>query len=272
MGELDRVLNPIVEYIFLAVIVSALIYGVISWCILKKFRNYMNYVCLNLLLAQFLVVLCRKYALVSVTAVIIGIYVILVRGHWLVVVCHMFYIDIAKVFDGHMPKRRFLKSFLFGWVVPVLSTIPILFTLSNIVDSIILLSPLILNIILFIIIVCSLCRKSEASATTATSKCRRLYIATLIFIVGDVSLIAYFLIGFILSESYVRPYIYILMLSPILLSVFLVVVKSNRELWHQYYVNKLKQRVSIRREDRNMHERVIGEPAESPAQVLDAQV
>lgn len=180
----------------------------------------------------------------------------------------MFYVDIVKVFNGHIQKR-YLKSTLFSWVFALATTLfftclyeylirypeigltfkkisnqfnidlfQIFFGLSQIL-------PLVVNFCFYIIIVCSLFRSYKASTNTATSTWHRLYIATLIFILSDVIMLIDFFMslqhGFHSNTTLIILKTVMYYFNLLVLEIYLVVLKCNRELWYDY-MSKLNLR------------------------------
>ena len=118
------------------------------------------------------------------------------KTHWTLVISHMFYVDIVKVFSGTI-RRRYLKSCVFGWGVSLITSISYSYARENaslqtyklcsfMVTWGIHILPVILNCFIYIIIVFSLCRSFDSTLNSACIIWRRLYIATLIFILCDI--------------------------------------------------------------------------------------
>ncbi|KAJ8721676.1 hypothetical protein PYW07_002451 [Mythimna separata] len=285
-----RYLFHIMPYIMLVLMLAALIYGLTSCCILKKFRNYRNFVFLNAILTYFLLycldIMLEEIEFLRTSGLFSNLphYLATAKNHWLLVISHMFYVDIVKVFNQNV-RRRYLKSFMFGWGVPLITyliTIPVLhyyfkfvFTRGRYIHYIfwvIMLSdqiiPVTVNCFLYIATGISLCRSFSTNTHTSTDIWRRLYIATLIFLLSDVAL----LYQLFINMTYLYPgnivFFLLLYLNPLSLVVFLVAVRSNRKAWYDFYVKWINRRQ--RGQDIIMHERVIREPAERYRAVLDA--
>lgn len=267
--------EKIVFHISLALTIAALAYGVTSWIILKKFRHYRNYVFLNLILQNFFTFIFYYGASIMVTfmstLIILGIFLYLAAAKlfWMIVICHMFYVDIVKVFDGHI-RRKYLKSALFGWGASLIYSITQIgmnfLTGSMIVSFLLMLFPLILNTILYFVTICSLFRSSNASANTRSNKCRLFFIASLIFMLSDGLLISTFLLQHFKSSrmmKFITSFPNRLTTS-IILNIYLVVVKGNRELWYEFYVKKRNERQrnrDIQMKVKNVRENAVSAPA-----------
>ncbi|KAJ8730997.1 hypothetical protein PYW08_002410 [Mythimna loreyi] len=286
------------DYIICVLTLAALIYGLTSWCFLKKFRNYRNYVLLNAILSYFfhyftfILMYSKKIRFDDYSEVID--YFTTVKNHWLLVISHMFYVDIVKVFNQNI-KRRYLKASLFSWGLPVITSIISEYLLKMYVEYIWInvdnyyltnnyvfgtifyleqIIPVTINTVLYIVTVISLCRSFNMSTHTGRNTCLRLYIATLIFLMSDVTLLSSYIMNmtkysfniyFIIAE-YLLVYFNIL-----LMVVFLIAVKGNRKAWYDFYVKWINQRSSAGQRDENiiMNERVIREPVERYRAVLD---
>ena len=261
-------LNMIVN-MSLALTVVTLIYGVVSWCVLKKFRYYRNFVILNAILANFLLfvmLMCLRfitqhcsranlpYMLFVILTMFLTLYLGSVKLYWLIAISHMFYVDIVKVFYGHI-QRRYLKCSLFGWGVPLLTSLiyPFVITAAPNLNAseVIFYSfvlPMVLNSLLYIVIVYKLCRGSEASPHTGIGKRRRMYIATLIFILSDGFIFSSHIMWFVKPNSITIFLANMLnfLINPLILTFHLVFAKTNLEIWHEFYVKKIKERESKR--------------------------
>ena len=268
-GDAERQLMvyrfTIILFTSLALATLTLIYGATSWWVIKKFRNYQNFVFFNIILSNFLFVLIgvisyfvfsnrlisQYVALQQFTIVnyFLFLYIGTVKIFWFIVMCHMFCVDIVKVFSGRI-HRRYFKSVLFAWGLPFIISVFYMYTTSAtfrlnsnagqlFVYSFVL--PLILISLLYIITVCTLLSSSKTTSQIATSKWRRLYIATLIFI------LTYTLMFYSdVFKTFVPPTMQIfelfkLIIDPLLTYIYFVAVKRNRLLCYEFYVNKLNE-------------------------------
>lgn len=264
---MDRFIRKIIfetlVHITLALGLVSLLYGVTSWYCFYKFRNYRNFVFLNTILVNLLyvIIIHRRNFYSSVVQdfistkeiqllmmeirVTVIFYLLCVKNHWLVINSHLFYSSIVKVFNGHI-QRKYLKSNLFGWGVPLLTTIidsghyfcdSQYDWIFHIFRRGILVLPLFINTMLYIFIIFSLFRGIDASTPSAINKWRRFYTATLIFLLSDVGIFIYFIVYVLIGMKY--TYFILELINPTLLSVFLIAVKSNRKIWFDWYINKI---------------------------------
>ena len=276
----------IVRHILYVLTAVTLICGVLSWWLMPKFRTYRNFVLLGALLSNIVCLivyhvfwdfmfrdfitlqpentLSWKLIYLNVTY-----YLATVRDHWLIVISHMFYVDIVKVFNGQI-RRRYLKSVLFCLGVPLIvvflrAVAFICYVLqsdeysiiSMIAFCIIQALPPTLNSLLYIVTVYSLYRSSNTRATTSTNRRHKFYIASLIFILGE---------GWILfthclemSSSITTGFTVLLDMyfQPLLMIVFLFVLKSNRGIWCEFvYANKLNYH-DINNQERNIQNHAV---------------
>lgn len=251
-----------IHNIVLVLTLAAFIYGVISWCILKKFRNFKNYIYLNLLLVNILrltsisLILHARNVRTIYICVFISSYCTTIYNNWLLVMCYMFYVDIVKVFHIDI-KRRYLKSSLFAWGLPFITCLILAYfglylsvqpserkMLLYILVAIIVVTsflPLLLSLIIYIRLVFSLFRHSDANASRATDTWRRLYIATLMFVLSDVIMLTDFIWNILHISFMIR--MVIMYLQIITISLYLPVVRCNRELWREYYVHRLDRNI-----------------------------
>lgn len=260
----------IVEYIVLVLTLAAFLYGVISWCLIKKFRHFRNFVYLEAIGSSLLRLTTVSIVIPGVMQVIviddeqimdiwryICAYFTTVQNYWLLVICYIFYVDIVKVFRGHV-NRKYLKASLFAWGLPfitfLLYYIFIKFNkkilpsgsssdlVANYVEVFIIISPLIFNCFIYIVVVFSLCRCFNPSGSTSTNNWRRFYIASLLFVLSDVIVLSSFIWDILSLSFFIRAVMS--KLQQIVIDLFLPVVRSNRELWREYLkANKLDKSI-----------------------------
>lgn len=263
-----------IHFIILALTLATLIYGVTSWCTIKKFRNFKNYVYLNAILANVLTILFYiidhyivhnvmfsdplSYIWFLMTELLFILYFKTVCKHWLVVIIYMCYVDFVGVFHMNF-QRKNIKSSLFAWGAPFITTVTfmlvfyfeiiktgLIFKITALNTLLIVLMPnvifpLILNFLFYIRVLYLVCRSFNTSAHTANDSRRRLLIASLIFIFGNFIFLSDYVEVLLIGEE--RKILSILELlviysSAIALDVVLVVVRRNRILWYEFYLNK----------------------------------
>lgn len=128
---------PISTYfdIFLFMLsVLTFIVGVTSWTFIKKFRLFKNYILLSIIFnnatnaaIRNINVQCYFENATNLETVFIIYFVLYIffrisLNYWLLILCYVFYLDLAKVYNNHI-SRRYLKANLFGWVLPLIVTI-----------------------------------------------------------------------------------------------------------------------------------------------------
>lgn len=111
--------------------------------------------------------------------------------------------------------------------------------------------PLIVNFCFYLVIVYSLCRSYISNTHTGSYIWRRLYIATLIFILSDVIMLSDIVVNFVVKffdlGLYYIPYIKNILvcldhLNILVIDILIVVFKGNRTIWYEFYVKKIKQK------------------------------
>lgn len=290
--ELSVTQEYIILYIIIILTSATLIYGVSSWCVMKKFRNYRNFVFLNGILSNLLyysILLIFKWTengFIENVTNYLCMYFETAKCHWLVVISHMFYVDIVKVFNGYYLQRRFLKSCIFGWGLSLItntmsvfinyhfydvfdySETELLLKMTDLLSVVEQILPLTVNGIFYFIIVFSLCRSFITCALARSNIWRRLYISTLIFILGDVLVLCNYVIKALSPSQIIKLILNLLSyFNPLILDIYFVVKKSNRETWFDFYVNRKRQRLlSVRHKDNEvmMHGIIICKSAENP--------
>lgn len=243
-------------WVLVAISLVAFIYGVISWCLINKFRHFKNYVFLNVIVANFLHLLffviyvsnSEKEQITLFLPLLLFYICLLSYNCWLIVLSHIFYSDFANVFSFNISKV-FLKSSLFGWCLPffVVFITPIIlniFQMCNLIgDSVELfrifffvihsMSP-IANFVIYLSVLYFVFRRSDTDANTS-NKWRRVFIATLIFVFINMSSLSYLLE--LMNDGIIFDSISFLgdILNTIVFSLYIIAVKNNRELWAEYF-------------------------------------
>ena len=274
--DLDPSLVPVFvigHYCHIALCLVTFIYGVTSWYLIRKFRNFNNYVYLSAILVNILRLTVLSLTLIHCENNITDfrqclgfygraafIYLTTVYNYWLIVMCYMFYVDIVKVFDKNIGKK-YLKSSLFAWAVPLLILIicgfilviieivqkghdEVMFLLFVTICTYITsnLLPSVFNLTLFIKVVYSLyfSKDTETSVVFKQDKTRRLSVATAMFILSNVFMFTFILWDVFDLSIFVRGVT--LSIQMIALAFFVPLVKSNRRLWYEFYKNRSSRR------------------------------
>lgn len=270
MGDFDAPCVPsayylvVVACIIVVLSVVGFMYGGTSWLLIKKFRHFRNYVLLNLMVTNVI----RYCLFVYVETNCFIDYVHLVRVQyflylfefwaltfncWLLVLCYIFYVDFVKVFNIDIP-RRYLKSNIFAWGVPFIAVLLYFITgrllyfycsmeiLTTPIGISLLLLPVTISFVVYVMVVYSLFRSSQAAATTASDKRRRFYISTLIFVISNVMVLYCLRDLFEKSDKYVNVLgVFGEFMNILALDMYFIVGKSNRELWKMYFKKRSLQ-------------------------------
>ncbi|KAF9823529.1 hypothetical protein SFRURICE_011382 [Spodoptera frugiperda] len=268
----------IAHYCQFILCISTFIYGLASWYILKKFRTFNNYVYLSAILVNIL-----RLSVVSITLIHCDerylkgtcmdkyslytlIFFTTVYNYWLLIMTYMFYVDIVKVFENNV-ERKFLKSILFAWGVPIIVAILCLlisliieFSVEGDKERLLLVFvaasaavacnylPSVINLILFIkliyVLFCS--KHSDASAISDRERridnFRRFLTASAIFILSNVVVLT-FILWDLLDFSILARAI-TLSVQIIAIAVFVPLLKINRNVWYEYFQKRKLRNIS----------------------------
>ena len=125
--------------------------------------------------------------------------------------------------------------------------------------------PLILISLLYIITVCTVLFNSNAG-DTSTSKWRRLCIATLLFVLSNTLMFYPDVFGnFIPATTFNLYEIISRIIEPLSTYIYFVLVKRNRVLWYEFYVNILNERKKKKEEDIEMNNKNVSPTTDQPA-------
>ena len=270
VGDLDLTINTYVmvaHYVEFAMTLVTFLYGVTSWYLIRKFRSFNNFVYLNVILVNIMRLSVLSFTtmhsaleLTTLTHFLFSIYLMTVYNYWLLVLCYIFYVDVVKVFRKDV-KRKFLKSSLFAWGVPLMVLIGCRLAsliidvllegnvekrLLRLVTSCIFITcniiPVIINITMFAYLVRSIFCKDTVTEVSKKERrrenCRRLCTATAMFILTNILVMALILWN-VFEISFTQRALG-LGLHIIAFALFVPLVKSNRVIWHEYYKNEWK--------------------------------
>lgn len=122
----------------IVVATGSVIFGVTSWILIKRWRQFKNYVFLNVIIMSIITLLMNytlnrtffyahlnngevfdiTYFQLPTCKILVQVAFVLSRiamSHWLLVATVMFYMDIVKVFNNRI-RHRYLITNLFTWV------------------------------------------------------------------------------------------------------------------------------------------------------------
>lgn len=239
---------------------------------ITKFRHFKNYVFLNAILGtifsfiSFLLDFSAsqpkpgslQYMVLLYLLDFLRTYFKLVAHCWLLVLCCIFYLDIVQVFNTHV-SRRYLKSALFAWGVPLIlfiiyslslpllgwllskhfenETMKVISKILFFLDIFVIFVPLVINVLIYIRVLIELFNTTNVPKSAINS--RRFYIATLIFLLSGVIFLISPLWLFVEPPDVIITVIDYL--PSISMDVYFLIVKSNRDLWLEFYVKRIKK-------------------------------
>lgn len=256
-------------YILLTFSTATIIYGVVSWSLIRKFRNINNYVFLSASLAN-----AVRLIFVSVTtlyqksdiyepsfAALFFFYITMVYQYLLLVMCYMFYVHIVKVFHKDV-TRKYLKASFFAWGVPILLMIAccIIFAITVLfigdpseeflkifMPVVIIITcdvlPAIFNTVIFVKVIWSLFVNKTSHATVMSENARRkdilrrLLLATAVFVLSNFTAFS-----FTFWKLFDLPFairVVTLSLQTLVVSLFVPFLRSNRDSWQEYLKNRV---------------------------------
>lgn len=244
-------LSPTV-YVYLSVhtISSiALIIGLLSWIFIKKFRHFKNYVFLNIIFlnilnAVFTWLYENAYVEINCKPLRIALgfsylYVKVSVNCWLLILCYVFYRDLVKVFSSDI-SRRYLKSNLFCWGVPLILSVWCIFVMPFIVKSgkitapifiTLMLTPLVVNFFIYLRVLYALLTDIHA----VKNRCQRIQVCTVIFFVSGFLML---LMPLRLCSIFPNWLIIILgHLQAVAMDFYFFFIRMNRTVWMNYFRN-----------------------------------
>lgn len=266
--------------VFVGLVISTVtfVYGLISWIVIRKFRNIKNYVYLSAVLVNILrllftfmfmiiIKLDPDFYMEHLSFVICFLYsylyLSLAYNHWLLIMCYIFYVDVVKVLKKEI-SRKYLKSCLLGWVLPCIKLLVVTLFVAQIIStsndsdalllqfmwllSICAYVPMILNLVLFVKVLWALFCTKDTTSGVVTKKarrmerCRRLCTASAMFILTNALLLTVLL--WELFNLSLKTRVITLMLQIVALALFVPLVKSNRKLWREYFQNQSSRSIS----------------------------
>lgn len=259
---ISRIISQTIVWSATVTSVIAFIYAVISWCLIGKFRNLGNYVLFSVISAsmlRFLALHIQIFAFALAEHIQEAIAFDLIYGLliffslafncWLIVLTYIYYVDYVKVFDLDFSKK-YLKINLFGWCLPLLETVAF-FLIKSVVNPDLfltitilcfMLTPLIISLINYLIVVYSVFRGRKSELWSSKKKWGRFGVSTLIFLVGSLYVItnlfkatrADLFVLYMVGEM--EEY-----LLSVFVCVYIVFVRSGGTLWGEFVIKRSAQ-------------------------------
>lgn len=228
---------------------AALLYGTLTWIILPKSRTFHNYVYANCTFTLTLVLWLPFLALLQSFGDKLTYTILFFEFGflcWLAVASVLIYRDIVIVFASDI-QRKILKCNLFAWGVPVASLIGLVNTGISYFAlwySVILCVVLLVQLILYMRVLCNLFRVSDGRRRSGT-QCRNIQIATFMLFMGgipvmlEIAIIQRPLAMALHTATPINLVIAIILQVPTMVyNIFFIFRKSNRCLWHEWCVHR----------------------------------
>lgn len=234
----------------------ALIIGLLSWAIIKKFRHFKNFVFLNIIFLNilnveltFLYEYMFKEIKLAALKLALGFSFLFVKvsiNCWLFILCYVFYRDLVKVFSSDI-SWRYLKSNLFGWGVPLTVSIWCVFVMPHIEKSgritaplfiTVMLTPLVVNLFIYLRVVYALLK---TDVLVIRNKSQRIQVSTIIFFVSGMLML---LMPLRIYMNFPNWLIIILgHLQAVAMDFYFFFIRLNRTVWMNY-AGKIKDKIS----------------------------
>lgn len=241
--------------------IVTLFFGFISWTLLPKWRSFKNYVLLNIAAAAFfkhlvLHLINFPSAYFDYFYVYYYVYDIFVFAHnfWMVIMSAVFYSSVVKIFRSRS-KGRFLNSALIAWVIPVILAITdfilsgynVNYGLPRIINSLIFtVFPNLIQLTVFIMYTMVLWNLLKSSTVRRSNEniSAKVQLATLLLLMSGVTSITCQIVDTLISDTTVFTLLMenVDLISNIIVCVWVLATKSNRDLWVHYYRNKIRKR------------------------------
>lgn len=222
----------------------------ISWIRIPKWRNFKNYIYVNLGISRFI------YYVLVFGSVLFGIvYCSFVFYLWVLILSIKVYTDLVEIFQINI-TRIFLKSSIFAWGIPlfiefgynIIASYHEVY-IANVGIETAILILLLINFTLYIKVVYSLSKFNPLN--DRASRCRKIEIATLSFFICGMPWMISFSLDYptIFIEYNENVTLKINTISSVVFSAQNIIfklcfclLKSNRELWSEFFERKRRTR------------------------------
>lgn len=218
---------------------TSLIFGVISWMLIKEWGNFQNYVFLNVILATFLITIIDNFnpEQTHVFAVMLV--------NWLIVFSLVFGMDINNP-EYQSTRYRYKVVNMFGWLLSLAETM--LAGLNFFFFSIYLCLLIVLTIINVIMLLKTLLTVIKLiKAQKYSTACKKVLIANISLVLSSLLV---FMVAVCLLDigDFMYPYYYTMKCSCLLFDIFNCIflginltflsMKSHRKLWIGYLMQQ----------------------------------
>lgn len=247
-------------YFAIPLTITTSFYGLISWILMQKWRTFKNYVFININAACFF-----KYLIDYITSytfyndyhlVLLTLYISAMFAYtlWLLVLCVLFYSTIVKIFKPPV-HGRFRKSALLAWGVPTI--VGIIGSINEdygyeFVTVVTIVLPFFITFVTFVmymIVLWSLLKRRSDIRVSNQNRSAKIQMATLLFLMSGTASVACQLVLVVDLDMATksRGAFYLIvenadLLPSIVVSVWVFISKSNRNLWREYYRSRFRNR------------------------------
>lgn len=237
-------LSVLVLWVLVVILCTVtVIFGIVSWTILVKWRQFRNYVFVNVCLAGGLTSLSPF--LVSLLGVFLS-YIFLIISLssfiiWLLITSITFYVDVVKVFSYNY-NHIYLKSCIFAWGMPTVLMFMDYYVHES--DLHILTFSLrfmsLISIVLYVRVLYKLMQRTKLRGTSQMNIWNKIKMTTFIFFVSGCAMslpvhLASVLNSIEISYSLI---IIIFLLQLILTNVLFLMMRSHRIHWKEYLTQR----------------------------------
>lgn len=234
--------------------VTILVYGSMSWTLLPRWRNYKNYIFLNVTLAglfkHMLEHLINYYDdNYSHFIYYYTLYVLFIYAHslWMLIMSSMFYSSVVKIFKP--PKKgRFKKSALVGWGLSFcLCLLDIILSAEGKFDVILFTGvPSVIQLTIFVMymtVLWNLLKGSEIRRSNINLY-SKIQLATLLLFMSGITTIACQVADAVRKQKTLFTLVLenIDLIPNMIVCMWVTATKSSRQLWMEYYRNKVRKR------------------------------
>lgn len=226
----------LIYFYFCAILVSiaTIVFGVITWTVIPKWRQFRHYVFLCLILTNIPdLLLYLTLDMSPIMEEFIIVYSRITFTHWLMIITVMFYIEFVQVFRSLKTlKHVYLHANVFGWLVPFVTLL--LTAGRKEIEVYVTFTLLFINLVLYLNVLVALCKPSQIPEH-GQSFCKKLILSTFAFTVtGNFIWFPLMVLSAMDTEVFIAilwPYVITIMF----INMFFLMLKSHRELWMEYW-------------------------------------
>lgn len=210
-------------------------FGIVSWALIAKWRQFRNYVSIMVCFSGGLFNIASTLTFISKTIMaFITMLGVSSFVFWLLITSVIFYVDVVRIFSYNY-EHVYLKSAAFAWGIPALIlVIDHLFYVD--LTDLAMIGVSVVSVSLYIKVLYTLLRRRGVRGSSHMTSWKKIRVATFIFLgSGCAMMLPVLLVNHVdIGGVSLEIVVFMFLLQLIAINVLFLMLKSHRNLWIEY--------------------------------------